>query len=175
MQHYIGMVNWFQSSKKEMVLVTGMPDVVEGKVLGIPVIANTTGEEDARTTFSLSNEWKISDNVRSLVFDTIASNSGWKTEACVRLKNLFDKNVLLLACRHHIFERILSSVHKELSGATSGSGNTNFIEFRDFIWSTISTEACFKTLEIRDRSLKLNKEHSIQSLKRILLLQIERT
>ncbi|GBM44748.1 hypothetical protein AVEN_83876-1 [Araneus ventricosus] len=113
--HWDGkLVPVFIKGNKERVaiLVSGMPDVVEGKVLGIPVIANTTGEEQARTTFSLANDWKISDNVRSLVLNTIVSNSGWKTGACVRIENLFDKNLLLLACRHHIFERILSSVHK---------------------------------------------------------------
>ncbi|GBM17727.1 hypothetical protein AVEN_56041-1 [Araneus ventricosus] len=74
----------------------------------------------------------------------------------------------MLSCRHHIFERILDSVHKELLGATSGPENTNFIEFRDSIWSTIKAETCFTTLLIKDRSLKLTKEHSIRSLKRIL-------
>ena len=132
-----------------------MPEFEEGKVLGISVITNTTGEEQARATFALANEWEISDNVKSLVFDTTASNSGWKIVACVRLENLFDKKLFMLACRHHIFERILSSVHKELFGATSGPGNTDFIQFRDSIWSTINTEAGFKTLEIKDRSLKL--------------------
>ncbi|GBM65102.1 hypothetical protein AVEN_262593-1 [Araneus ventricosus] len=134
--HWDGkLVPVFKKGNKERltILVSGMPDVVEGKVLGIPVIANTTGEKQARTTFFLANEWKISDNVKSLVFDTTASNSGWKTGACARLENLSDKNLLLLACRHPIFERIPSSVHKELFGATSSPGNTNFIEFRLYL------------------------------------------
>ncbi|GBO06605.1 hypothetical protein AVEN_59007-1 [Araneus ventricosus] len=160
----------FKKEKKERlpILVSGLPDFEEGKVLGIPVITNTTGEEQARTTFSLANEWEISDNVRSFVFDATATNSRWKTEACVRLENFFDKKLFMLACRHHIFERILSSVHKELFCGTSGTEYTNSIELRDFIWSTIYTEACFKTLEIKDRSLKLTNEHSMQSLEIIL-------
>ena len=45
-----------------------MPDAEEGKILGIPIITNTTGKEQAKTTFALANEWEISDIVRSLVF-----------------------------------------------------------------------------------------------------------
>lgn len=162
----------FRKENKERlgILVSGMPDFEEGKLLGIPVITNTTGEEQARATSSLANEWKLSDNVRSLVFDTTASNSGLKIGACVQLEKLLDKKLFMLACRHHIFERILCSVHKELFGATSGPENTNFIQFRDSIWKTINTEGDFKTLQIKDRSLKLTltMENTIQSLKRLL-------
>ena len=73
----------------------------------------------------------------------------------------------MLAYRHHIFERFLSSVHKYLFGATSDLDNTNFIEFRDSICKT-NTKNCFNAFEIKDRRLKLTEEHSIESLKTIL-------
>ncbi|GBO03039.1 hypothetical protein AVEN_132326-1 [Araneus ventricosus] len=46
----------FSKENKERlpIFVSGMPDFKEKKVLCIPVITNTTGEEQARTTFSLS-------------------------------------------------------------------------------------------------------------------------
>ena len=140
-----------------------MSDFEEGKVLGIPVIINTTGEEQARATLDLANEWDISGNVRSLIFDTTASNLRYKSGACVRLEKLFSKKLFLLACRH----RILSSVHKELFGATSGLTNTNFIQFRDSIWPNINTEVGW-TLRFKNRSLQILSKQSIRSLKRIL-------
>jgi len=77
--------------------------------------------------------------VRALVFDTIASNTGWGIGACIQLETFLDKKLLMLACRHHVFERILCAVHKQLLRDTSGPENTKFIEFRDSIWKTIIT------------------------------------
>ena len=65
----------FKKNKERLaVLVSGMPEFEAGKVLGVPIIINLTGEEQARATFDLANEWDISGNVRFLVFDTTASN-----------------------------------------------------------------------------------------------------
>ena len=113
--------------------------------------------------------------MRSLVFETTASNSGWKIGAFIRLKNLFDIELFMLTCRHYIIEIFLNSVHKELFGATSGPENTNFVEFRESIWLTINIKASFKTLEMKERSFKLTKKHSVESLKRIHSILIKRT
>ena len=53
-----------------------MPDFEEGKVLGIPVITNIIGEEQARTMFAFRNKWEISDNVR---FPKLEVVFAWKT------------------------------------------------------------------------------------------------
>ena len=47
-----------------------------GKLLGVPIITNSTGEEQAKATFELATQWSISNNVRAPIFDTTASNSG---------------------------------------------------------------------------------------------------
>ena len=64
--------------------MSGMPDFEEGKLLGVPIVHSSTGEEQATATFTVAQEWEVTDHVRALVFDT-ASNSGWKTGACVQL------------------------------------------------------------------------------------------
>jgi len=106
--------------------------------------------------------------VRALVFDTIASNTGWGIGACIQLETFLDKKLLMLACRHHVFERILCAVHKQLLRDTSGPENTKFIEFRDSIWKTIITENGFRTLQFCDRFFQTKKEELIDSLKQIL-------
>ena len=74
----------------------------------------------------------------------------------------------MLACRHHVFERVLCAVHKQLFGDTSGPENTEFTNFRDSIWKTIVTENGFRTLQLRDRVLQTRKEEVIDSIKQIL-------
>ena len=150
------------------ILVSGVPDCEEGKLLGVPIIAGSTGEEQAKATFSIAQEWDLLDNVRALVFDTTASNSGRKIGACVRLENLLERKLLMLACRHHVYERILSAVHKELFGPSSGPDNMDYIKFRDSVWSNIKTDANHKTLQFKDRCLKSRMQSSIQALQRIL-------
>ena len=157
-----------QNKERLGVLVSGMPDFEESKLLGVPVITNSTGEEQANATFGLAREWELIDQVRALVFDTTASNSGWRIGACVKLEALLQKKLFMLACRHRVFERILCAVHKELFGPTSGPDNSDFTEFRDSLWRYINTEDGHRTLVLEDRSLKRIKEDVIASLKRIL-------
>ena len=71
-----------------------MPDFEEGKLLGVPVITNSTGEEQANATNGLAREWELIDQVRALVFDTTASNSGWRIGACVKLEALLQKKTI---------------------------------------------------------------------------------
>ena len=157
-----------ESKERLGVLVSGMPDFEQGKLLGVPVILNTTGQEQANATFAMAQQWGLAHHVRALVFDTTASNSGWKIGACVQLERLLNKKLLMLACRHHVFERILCAVHKELFGDTSGPDNTFFTNFRDSIWKHINTEQEFETLQISNRALKSRRNTVIHSLKRIL-------
>jgi len=116
----------------------------------------------------MAQQWGLAHHVRALVFDTTVSNSGWKIGACVQLERLLNKKMLMLAWRHHVFERILCAVHKELFGDTLGPDNTFFTNCRDSIWKHINTEQEFKTLQISNRALKSRRDTVILSLKRIL-------
>jgi hypothetical protein len=158
-----------EKEERIAVLISRMPEFEEGKLLGIPVINNSTAEEQAKATYEIVQRWKVADNIRALVFDTTASNSGWRRGACVRIELLLEKKLFMLACRHHMYERILAAVYKELFGSTSAPDNVAFAQFRESIWKNIKTGEDFKILKINDRWLKSKKEHSIQCLKRFLL------
>lgn len=59
------------------ILISGKPDLENPKLLGIPVIANSTGEVQHNAVIDLLREWKVFDKVVGLVFDTKAiSNTG---------------------------------------------------------------------------------------------------
>lgn len=74
------------------VLLSGLPDYEEGKLLAVPVIPRGTGEEVAKATFKVSNKLKINSTIRGLVFDKTASNSGCRIGACIFLEKFFKKN-----------------------------------------------------------------------------------
>ena len=51
-----------------------------------------------------------------MCFDTTASNTGRFSGACVLLESLFQRPLLWMACRHHMFEVLLAEVFKECIG-----------------------------------------------------------
>jgi hypothetical protein len=67
------------------VVVTG-PGI--SKILGIPKIYEGTGKEQANNVTALLNEWKISNNVVCLGFDTTASNTGKTREIFINYQFL---------------------------------------------------------------------------------------
>lgn len=64
------------------ILVTG--DGVE-RLLGVPKILRGTGQEQATVCLNNLDDWNLRKNVRALVFDTTAANTGLKSGACAIL------------------------------------------------------------------------------------------
>jgi len=56
----------------------------------------------------------------AMSFDTTSSNSGRKKGAAVLLEKLLGRNLLYLACRHHILELVVSNVFTTLFGKSTG-------------------------------------------------------
>ena len=81
-----------------------------GKLLGVPVQQHKTeersGKKTAKATMDQLNIWKCEDNVKAMVYDTTASNTGALTAACVSIQEMLKRPLLWLACRHHVGERI---------------------------------------------------------------------
>lgn len=143
------------------ILVAGAPNFTEGKLLGVPVIPDGTGTTQAKASFTLAKDWKVENAVVGLVFDTTASNSGWKSGACVQLEGLLDKKVFYFACRHHIMERILCAAWQELFGPTSSPDNPEFKELKTS-WKSLADKSHFKTLNLSDRRLKHLRTENIE-------------
>lgn len=144
-------------SERLAVLIAGLPAHREGKLLGVPVISDGTGTTQATVTNAMINEWGVENTIVGLVFDTTASNSGWKNGACVKLETLLGRKIFYFACRHHAMERILCAVWKELFGETSSPDTPEFKDFQQH-WGSLAQRSTFKTLDIRDRRLKRQQE-----------------
>ena len=88
-----------------------------------------TGEAQANACLGLIDEWGLKSQIKGLVFDTTASNTGLHSGACTIIELALNTELLWLACRHHIFEVILSDVVKSSLGPTSGKLNKWFTYF----------------------------------------------
>jgi hypothetical protein len=110
------------------------------QLLGVPKIASGTGEAQAVAVKRLLDEWNLSDRVGALCFDTTASNTGKKVGACVLLEKKLQRNVLHLACRHHIIELLMGSAFEQTVGGSSGPAIQLFKRFREQ-WHNINKES----------------------------------
>jgi hypothetical protein len=121
--------------------VDRLPVIVSGarvnQLLGVPKLISGTGEAQACAVYKLLVEWRLTDSVKAMCFDTTASNTGHRTGACVLLEQKLDKDMLYLACRHHVFEIVLASVFKESMGMSSGPDIAIFKRFRQS-WKLIN-------------------------------------
>ncbi|KAG0722687.1 hypothetical protein GWK47_005869 [Chionoecetes opilio] len=115
-------------------VVDRLPILVSGegveKILAVP-ITDGKAEPTANTIHSIISEWAISDRIRALCFDTTATRS--KGGVCVRLQQSLGRDLLHLACRHHMLEILLGTVFSALIPETSQSPDiAAFVRFREF-------------------------------------------
>lgn len=109
------------------VLVSGGGEI---QLLGVPKMGSGTGEAQASAVLSCLNDWGICDRVQGLCFDTTASNTGNRAGACVLLEQKLDRDLLFLACRHHVFELVIGSAFEKTFGASSGPSVLLFQRFQ---------------------------------------------
>ena len=60
--------------------------------------------------YCLLKEWKLTKKVQAMSFDTASVNIGKHTGVGKRLEDKLGRELLWLACRHHILELILAKV-----------------------------------------------------------------
>lgn len=107
------------------------------KLLGIPKLADGTGTAAANATLEQLHAWNSEDSVIGMCFDTTAANTGRKQGACTVLENRLGRNLLWLACRHHMFEVLLADVFKICFGPSTGPDILLFKRFREG-WSRLN-------------------------------------
>ena len=90
------------------------------QLLGVPEIPTSSGEEQALAVYQAVEKWNITNKIQALCCDTTSSNTGRLNGACTNLEKMFNRSLLYLPCRHHIFELVLRGCFDLLMGATSG-------------------------------------------------------
>ena len=106
-----------------------LPVVISGegkaKLLGVPKLPHDlrqrAGQVIADATCDLLQEWKCTDIVRCMVFDTTSANTGHVSAACISIQQQLGRQLLWCACRHHIGEIMLTHVWNDLKIEVSKS------------------------------------------------------
>ena len=119
--------------------VDRLPVLVSGaaveQLLGVPKLSSGTGKEQASAVLHCLAEWGVGSPVVALCFDTTASNTGRHAGACTLVELIergLDKNLIFLACRHHILELVVGAAFEKTAiGVSSGPEILIFKRFKD--------------------------------------------
>lgn len=102
--------------------VDRLPVIVSNKngdqLLGVPRI-QFHGKEICSAVLNIISDWGLLNNVQAISCDTTASNTGRINGACTLLQQEIGRSLMLLPCRHHIFELVLKAVFDLKMGSTS--------------------------------------------------------
>jgi hypothetical protein len=100
-------------------------DSTQVKLLGVPSYHKATdqaaGAIIAELTMKLMTEWKCSNNVVNMAFDTTSANTGHLSAACIAIQGKLQRAVLWSGCRHHIGEVVISHIFTDLKIEASKS------------------------------------------------------
>lgn len=150
-----------------------LPVIVSGKgisqLLTVAPLASGTGEAQAAAVHSALEDWGIASSVRAMCFDTTSSNTGRFAGACVLLEQKLGKEILSLACRHHIMELVIGAVFKVCLGVTSSPEVPLFARFQKY-WEFVAQDRYDTGMadEFVSRSLKNIRGSTIEFANRYL-------
>ncbi|XP_062551637.1 uncharacterized protein LOC134216869 isoform X2 [Armigeres subalbatus] len=105
------------------------------QLLGVPKLSSGTGERQANEVCKLMNAWELSDRICAMGFDTTAANTGIEKSACTLIEKWIGRDLLWLACRHHIAEVLMTAAWEKLF-PSKGPSSSIFIKFKS-AWLTM--------------------------------------
>lgn len=115
--------------------VDRLPVIVTGegisKLLNVAKLSSGTGEAQAKAVCDSLREWDLEQRVIGISFDTTSSNTGWISGACIRIQQALGRNLLFLACRHHVFELVIGAVFHKCLGPSGGPDLPIFKRFKE--------------------------------------------
>ena len=109
----------------------------ENQILGMVQTDDATGKVEAEAVKSTLDSWEIAGKIIAIGFDTPWSNTGVHKGSCTILQDLLQRQLLWLACRHHILELILKATFQKLFGNTSGP-EESFFKFLKPQWNSLN-------------------------------------
>ena len=98
----------------------------ENKILCITKTDDSTGRTEAETIKQTLDSWQLTEKIIACGFDTTSSNTGIHKGACTLLQQLLGRQILWLACRHHILELVVGAAFTELFEDTKSPEVTLF-------------------------------------------------
>ena len=90
------------------------------KLLAVPKISCGTGQEQCNACIGALDDLQLRSKVQGLVFDTTSSNTGLHLGTCTLIEKALKRELIWIACRHHVFEVMLFNVFSATVAPTSG-------------------------------------------------------
>ena len=101
------------------------------KLLGVPKLASGSGQAAGEAVLELLKLGQCDSLVIGMRFDTTAANTGQKNGACTLLERAIGRDLLWMACRHHMSEILLSDSFRVCLGPSTGPEILIFKRFRE--------------------------------------------
>ena len=128
----------FFTGEDRSVLISSLIDW-NTKLLGVPKLASGSGQAAGEAVLELAGEavlellklWQCDSLVIGMCFHTTASNTGKRNGACTLLERAIGHDLMWMACRHHMFEILLSYAFQMCLGASTGPEILIFKRFRE--------------------------------------------
>ena len=147
------------SNKKhemESIVVCGAPGYTEGKIIDVIELTDedgrptSTGLAQADAVFDSVEEWGVSDRIVAFNFDTTASNTGHTSGAAIRLNYRFNRPVLYLACRHHVFDLLAKNTFYKVVGYDPSPDVLMFKRMKE-VFSSLDTSGSFMMFDVDNK------------------------
>ena len=142
--------------------VDRLPIMVSGKdvtkllaIRAIPKLQSGTAAVISDACLAEIRSWGLEDRIVAMCFDTTASNTGCKGGVCIKLETELGKELLILACRHHVSEIVLEKVFSLPDSARSPKLEL-FSRFRDF-WPHIDQAKYRTAMEDKDAAQRVTE------------------
>jgi len=127
-----------RSSKEERLPVIASFDDRE-QLLAVPKLERSTGKHQAKAVATALFDCNLLDKVQIMCCDTTASNTGRFNGACAILEQTLGRELLLFACRHHVYELVLKAVFEtKIKQMTSSPDIPMFKKLREN-WKSIDS------------------------------------
>jgi len=91
---------------------------------------NARLKQGVNAVLSTLDDWQLRAQVPGLVFDTQSSNTGLNMGACTLIERALGTDLVWIACRHHVFEVMLSDVFSVAFRTSSGLDDALFKRFQ---------------------------------------------
>ena len=112
----------------------------EGLLVDVSGLPNGEGSTLANVCFEAISRCRCQENIKILVFDTTASNSGiHKGAAAILERDKLCHKIIWGGCRKHVAELLVKPVHKLIFGDSKSPIYTDFKDFQS-IWLKVPTE-----------------------------------
>ena len=115
----------------------------ENQLLCVTKTDDSTGKTEAEAVKKALEDWGLKDLIIACGFDTTSSNTGIHKGSCVLLQEMLQRQLLWLACRHHILELLVKAAYHQVFGDTKAPDVKLFSILKDpSTWNNLDLQNC---------------------------------